>query len=478
MNGALILAYLILCALLVTFGPTLGAPYASVYYNAVSVSDMAKAVLLCTALATIAGFYSHRREQGRFLFRIFIAGLLLRMIVGAGIYLFRGQDFFGGDALHYDFMGFAQLESWAGDSFWKWELQTYMRGGTAAWGMNYLVGGVYAIVGRNMLAVQLVNSVLGATTAVLIFQCAHHAFNNLQVARIAAIAVAFFPSLVLWSAQGLKDGPIVFCLVVAILATLKLGQKLSFQYVVVLMLSIGAVFTLRFYVFYMICVAVGGAFVLGMQSFNATNFVRQFAAMIILGLALTYIGVTRSATTQYDQLVTFEQLQRSRQNLAESAESGFGQDVDVSTTGGAISQIPLGLVYLLFAPFPWQVASLRQSITLPEMVVWWACFPLLILGLWFSIKHRLRQMSPILIFTSMLTLAYSVLQGNVGTAYRQRSQLLVFYFIFVAVGAVLLKEKREEKRRRAAAELEVLRPPLRPGVAQERPQSARALVQS
>jgi hypothetical protein len=43
----------------------------------------------------------------------------------------------------------------------------------------------------------------------------------------------------------------------------------------------------------------------------------------------------------------------------------------------------------------------------------------------------------------MLSIAYSVFQGNVGTAYRQRAQLLVFYFLFVAVGFVLLKEKRE-----------------------------------
>jgi hypothetical protein len=47
----------------------------------------------------------------------------------------------------------------------------------------------------------------------------------------------------------------------------------------------------------------------------------------------------------------------------------------------------------------------------------------------------------------MLTLVYSLFQGNVGTAYRQRSQLLVFYFIFVAVGAVLLKEKSEDRRK-------------------------------
>jgi uncharacterized membrane protein len=47
----------------------------------------------------------------------------------------------------------------------------------------------------------------------------------------------------------------------------------------------------------------------------------------------------------------------------------------------------------------------------------------------------------------MLTLAYSLFQGNVGTAYRQRSQLLVFYFIFVAVGAIIMKERSEDKRR-------------------------------
>jgi putative Ca2+/H+ antiporter (TMEM165/GDT1 family) len=92
---------------------------------------------------------------------------------------------------------------------------------------------------------------------------------------------------------------------------------------------------------------------------------------------------------------------------------------------------------------------LRQSIALPEMLIWWAAFPLLVLGWWFAMKHRLRQVAPIVLFTTMLTLAYAVFQGNVGTAYRQRSQLLVFYFIFVAVGAVIMLEKREDRVRQA-----------------------------
>jgi hypothetical protein len=458
MNALLTLLYLLLCVGIVIFVPTLVAPHV-IDYGIFTGFDAAKAVLLCTALATVAGFYSYKREvDGTFLLRLFVAGLLARMIIGTAIFVFRGQDFFGGDAVTYDFFGNAQLLGWGGDKYYQSVANQFVRSGEGSgWGMVYVVAAVYGLIGRNMFAVQLMNSVFGAATAVVVYLCAYQVFKNLRVARIAGIAVAFYPSLVLWSAQGLKDGPIVFLLAMAILCTLKLGEKLSMKYIVVLVCALLGLIALRFYVFYMISVAIAGAFVIGMQQVTAKSFVRQFTAIILVGLALTYIGVTRSATASFERYGNLQTLQSSRLDLARSAESGFGRDVDVSSTSGAISTIPMGILYLLFAPFPWQITSLRQSITLPEMVIWWASFPLLVLGLWFAIKYRLRMISPILIFTVMLTLAYSVFQGNVGTAYRQRAQLLVFYFIFVAVGFVLMKEKREEKKRRDLEERERLR---------------------
>ena len=449
MNALLTLLYLLLCVGIVIFVPPLVAPFVS-DYGVFSAFDAAKAVLLCTALATVAGIYAYKREtDGVFLLRLFVAALLARMIVGLIIFTFRGQDFFGGDAITYDYYGIAQLQGWFGDKYYQAIAQQFVRSGEGSgWGMVYLVAAVYGVIGRNMLAIQLMNSVIGAATAVIIFLCAHHVFLNFRVARIAGIAVAFYPSLVLWSSQGLKDGPIVFLLALAILCTLKLGDKLAIKYIVVLVVTLLFLIALRFYVFYMISVAIAGAFIIGMQQVTATSFARQLSAIVLLGVALTYVGVTRSATTQFEHYGNLRVLQVSRSDLARSAESGFGRDVDVSSASGAISTIPLGVLYLLFAPFPWQITSLRQSITLPEMVIWWASFPLLVLGSWYAIKYRLRMISPILIFTIMLTLAYSVFQGNVGTAYRQRAQLLVFYFIFVAVGFVLVKEKREERKRR------------------------------
>jgi hypothetical protein len=449
MNAILTACSLLIVAFLLFAVPTMVAPYVE-SYGVFTAFDSAKAVLLCSALATLAGFIFYRqRENGKFLLKIFIAALLIRVLVGALIFAFNGRGFFGEDSIHYDYYGMAQVGAWHGDRYFNALMGIYISGGLAgAWGMVYLVAGIYALIGRNLLAVQMVVAVMGAATAPLIYLCAAHVFQNKRVARFSAYAVAFYPSLVLWSSQALKDGPIVFFLAICILATLKLGEKFSVKYVAILTCALFAVLTFRFYVFYMILAAVAGAFALGMQKVTAKSFLRQFLIIITVGLALTYMGVTRYANVQLGYYVDLDRVQRSRLDAAKSAQSGYGREQDVSTVQGAVTTIPLGLIYLLFAPFPWQLTSLRQSITLPEMIVWWASFPLLILGLWYSIKYRLRQISPIVIFTVMLTIAYSLFQGNVGNAYRQRSQLLVFYFIFEAVGYVLLLEKREERKRR------------------------------
>src|SRR5436309_14566700 len=415
-------------------------------------ADAMGALSVCCLFSIPVAVLLLRSEVERdFLLQVFVAALLVRVIVGAGINYFQLQDFFGGDANQYDYYGFALVKAWAGDRYYQTEVNTFFgEYGQSAWGMVYMVGAIYKVIGRNMLAIQFTNAVFGAATAPAVFLIAHTLFQNKRVAHLTALLVAFFPSLVLWSSQGLKDGPIVFILVLAILLTLQLGEKFSFKNTVMLCLVLATLISFRFYLFYMMTAAVLGAFIIGTRELTLSRFISQFLVVIGIGIGLTYLGVLRTAQQQAGYFGDLRVVERSRLDQSR-AQSGFGQEVDVSTTEGAIKAVPLGIINLLFAPFPWEVRSLRQSITLPEMLVWWTSFPLLILGLWFTIRHRLRQSFVILIFTTMLTLAYSIYQGNVGTAYRQRSQLLVFYFIFVAVGYVLVREKREEKKQHADA---------------------------
>ncbi|MGI9069492.1 MAG: glycosyltransferase family 39 protein [Pyrinomonadaceae bacterium] len=416
-------------------------------------SGAAAALVVCALIAVLTSVaISSVKIEKQFLLQLFIAGLLIRMVVGTVINVFELQDFFGGDALTYDFVGSALLKAWAGDQYYAGMVKTFQgQFGSGAMGMIYIIAAVYNVLGRNMLAVQFINSLLGAATAPVIFLIAHSIFGNVRVARLASLFVAFFPSLVLWSSQGLKDGPIVFMLAVSVLLTLRLGEKVSFKNALLLAMVLATLTTFRFYLFYMVVAAIVGAFTIGMREFNAVGFVRQLLLVVGIGLALTYLGVIRTANLQFGYFTDLSVVQRSRLDLATTAQSGFGEDVDVSTASGALQAVPTGVLYLLFAPFPWQLQSLRQGITLPEMLVWWAAFPFLVLGFWFTFRYRLRQAFVIFIFTTMLTVAYSIFQGNVGTAYRQRAQILVFYFIFVAVGIVLLREKWEERRLQALA---------------------------
>lgn len=428
----------------------------------VAPADGAAATVFALPLAAIAGWGISRIQEDRpFLFRLFASAFLVRVLIGTLIYAFKLQQFFGGDAITYDYFGNALMNVWDGNKSFQLAVDVFSGGGAASgWGMLYMVAAIYKVIGRNMLAVQYVNAILGAATAPIAYLISMEIFPNRRVARTCALLSAFFPSLVLWSAQGLKDGPIVFLLTLSMLATLKLGNRFSFRYLTALALALCGLITLRFYVFYIVLLAIIAAFVLGRRQLTAQSFARQLIVITVIGVGLAYFGVSRYASQQLDAYGNLRQLQLMRMD-ASTAGSGFGQDVDVSTPAGAISAIPLGFSYLVLAPFPWQLASVRQMITLPEMVIWWCSLPLLILGLWFTSKYKLREVAPILIFTTLLTLTYSILQGNVGTAYRQRAQLLVFYFVFVAVGFVLMKEKREKNAQRRKEEQENRRRPRR-----------------
>lgn len=402
--------------------------------------------ILLTVFCTIIGVAIFRRmdDESNFLVNIFLLALIARILFGTLLHFFELRDFFGGDAFTYDFFGNRLVEIWSGQTSTNdWLSQIAMKTSGSGWGMTYLTAIIYFIFGRNILAAQFFCAIFGAATAPMIYICSYKVFQNHRVSRISAVLVAFFPAFIIWSSQLLKDGLIIFLLVLAITMVLKLQEKLDYPAVIVLIFSLFGIIALRFYIFYMVAIAVVGSFIIG-TSGSVKSAIRGFIALAVIGIALTYLGVLQSAGTEFEKFGSLERVQSSRAGLSQT-ESGFGEDLDVSTTQGALFAVPIGFVYLMLAPFPWQITNIRQAITLPEVLVWWAFFPFMISGLWFTIKNRLRNAISILIFTLLLTIAYSIFQGNVGTAYRQRAQIQVFLFIFIAVGWTLQKERRENR---------------------------------
>ena len=424
---------------------------------AVPFPDGAVALLVVILLSAIAlSVYRHFTEEKEFVTNLFLLALALRLAFGLLIHIFDLRSFFGGDALAYDENGANLVDIWLGHALQN-NILSYQNDPSsgAGWGMNYLTGFIYLLLGRNIYAAQSFCAVVGAATAPMVFFCAKKIFNNIRVARVSALAIAIFPSFVIWSGQLLKDGLIIFLLVLAMTMVLQLQKQFNYAALALLVFAIFGTLSLRFYIFYIVVVAVAGSFLIGMSSSNKSIF-RRTVIIVLIGLSLIYLGVGRNVSIEVPMFGNLERVQSSRSDLARRADSGFGLETDVSTTEGALSAMPVGFAYLMLSPFPWQAANLRQAITIPEVLFWWAMIPFLISGLIYAVKHRLRNAFPVLIFSLLLTIAYSVFQGNVGTAYRQRTQIQVFLFIFIGVGWTVFQENRENKRiLRAAAQKRV-----------------------
>lgn len=406
---------------------------------------VAAIVALLAALVLIFLIRGFMPEDRDVLVRVFLLALLARISFGLFIHYFDLRPFFGGDAETYDYFGNMLALSWTGKpptDFGRILLNIKMSG--VGWGMYYFVASMYSIIGRNILAAQYLAAVFGAASAPLIFVVARQIFGNRRVAMISSVLVATSPAFIVWTGQLLKDGLIIFLLLFSFMLVLKLKERLNFVYVGVLLVSLFGIYSLRSYIFYLVAFAIVGSMII---SFGQSQKV-LIARILILGVlavSITFTVGMPENTGDVEMYSNLQRIQQSRLGLSR-AGSGFGKDVDVSTTRGAVQAVPAGFVYLMFAPFPWHITSARALAAFPDVVVWWVMMPFLITGLLYTLKNKLKGSLGILMFSSMLTLAYSVFQGNVGTAYRQRTQIQVFLFIFVAVGITLWIEKRENRR--------------------------------
>ena len=382
-----------------------------------------------------------------FLLRIFILAMSLRWALALIIDWKNLQPFFGPDAQTFNEVGWAISDVWKGlipyNSPFMADYTNHTRPG---WGMFYYVASVYYLVGRDQLLIQLINCGLGAASCITVYKIARLLYPEVRVARTAAFLTAVSPSMILWSSQMMKDGPIVLSLSLCALYTLKLQAKFGLKNLLLLLISLFCLFSLRNYAFYIMFAAVALTLLLAGKRFTPLRFIQGGVLVIVIGGALAYLGAGEVTKDTFN----LKKIQAGREWSAKVANSGFGGDIDITDPQAAIGFLPIGLVYVLFAPFPWMITNLRQLVTLPELIAWWLLVPMVVKGFWYAVRHRLKESFAIVIFTVGLTLVYALYQSNVGTAYRHRAQLYVFFFIFISIGLDLSRKAKLQKRAQMA----------------------------
>lgn len=311
-------------------------------------------------------------------------------------------------------------------------------------GYYYMLGVVFLTTGMpGRLPAAALNGLVGALTVVFAYRVARSLFSE-AVARRTAWLGCFFPSLIIWSAQTLKEPVVIFLETAALYGCIQLRQgSFSFRHLFLVSAAALLLYPFRFYAAYL---AAGAVLVsLFMPQFGKGRMSLGPAVGVTL-LLLAFVSLSGVQVTKELEQQQFDlaYLERFREGANIGQGSGVYIEADLHTPSGFGLALLVGAAHLLMAPFPWQWGGgLRIALVIPEVILWWVLlFYGVVPGLRHAIQNRFSDVLPLLLFLAGIGLLYSLMFSNIGLVYRQRAQLLPWLLIFAAVGIELRQRGR------------------------------------
>jgi hypothetical protein len=300
-----------------------------------------------------------------------------------------------------------------------------------------VVAALYWALGQWDLWPKLLNALVGALTVPLAYEVALSITSRPPVAYRAALWTATFPSLVLWSSLNIRDAWIILLIVFICREALRLQTRAGLGGALRLGAAVLLLSQFRDYILFAVTLPILLSFVIRGRAHLLRNAV---VGMLVAGVVI-YADRVAGAERRL-RFVDLEALQEIR-HFTSVGGSRYQETVDISTPGKALAFLPKGLAFFLFAPYPWTVRNLRQVVTMPEMLVFYALVPAMLRGARDLLRARAPGALMLLLITLSLTLGYALGEANAGAAYRHRAQILVFLLLFAAAGSEARRRERE-----------------------------------
>jgi hypothetical protein len=393
------------------------------------------AALGCLLIKYMHLQYLNRRE----LIKLFLIAIVVRYIAAIVIYDYGLVEVLGDEDSGGWYNGVTLMKTWMRQKVGFIDLPVVLAGAYDVQnkGYTYLVGALFYLTNAPArLPAAALNCFFGAMTIVFIYRIARTLFSQWVATRAGWLA-CFFPSLIIWSAQTLKE-PVIICLeTMALYACVQLKLSgFSLKYILMCASSVLLLYPFRFYAAFLAAIVAASALIIPRFGKAETSFGSVLALAVLVVPLMVSTGMLARSEGELERLQA-NRIQQFRSDISKGTGSGYQPQYDMRTSSGFVIGTAVGAAHLFLAPFPWQLGggSLRMVLTLPELLVWWWLFFVgVITGIWYAIRKKFSETLPLLIFLVGLGLLYSILFGNVGLVFRQRAQLLPFLLILGVAG--------------------------------------------
>ncbi len=165
------------------------------------------------------------------------------------------------------------------------------------------------------------------------------------------------------------------------------------------------------------------------------NMDRPIVAMPVIYAVVGVIALVTPTLLSVTSNKSLQKLQQSQNfTTGQQATTSTGgsngdnlalEQVNFSTRGAVIKNLPQRMFDLIFRPYPWQLQDTSQRLGAVGTVVAVAGFFALLGFAWRARGNVLRLTAPLLFPFFFLLVAYSLSAGNAGTGFRYRSHLVL-----------------------------------------------------
>lgn len=366
----------------------------------------------------------------------FRTALVVRLLAIVAIRATSLSDFFAPDRIGYETLGRAIANNWRGDAYIPLDQLLWRFSGEINF-YHYLNGASF-FLGLGAWGILILNAIIGATVPRQIATLIRLVGGTPLAQRQGALFGAFLPSLIIWSSINIRDVWAMSAILFALNSALAARERLSATNLITFAISMALLGVLRGYMFVLVSIA----FALSSIASLSINRIRAVTATIVMAGICFWLYNASGFGRSFVEDASFERLAIMREGMMAGAGSAYLEDANVSTPEGAARFLPLGLAYFWFAPFPWIIRGFRQALTLPEVLVIYWLVPSVIRGARRAVSFDFGRGSTVVAVILIVSFAYALVEGNFGTAYRHRAQILPMVLAFAAIGYVARRSRR------------------------------------
>jgi hypothetical protein len=269
-----------------------------------------------------------------------------------------------------------------------------------------------------------------AVVGLLLLAAAVYEVAGAKASVLAMWLLAFEPASVFFSSLLHKEANLMLAIGLVALGGAKIWKRQEISALIPIVFGcLVAVATRHYAGWFLIAASAATVLHAGLRAENRAA-IRSLSliAMVVLFAAIAAPTVLNASTNESLK----KNLQQSQEANAKDNSNLKLEQVDFSTRGAIVVNLPRRIPDVLLRPFPWQLGNLSQGIGLFGTMAAYLTF-------FFLIREGLRRRGevmaragPLIYLGFFLTIAYSLSAGNAGTAFRYRTQIVAVLICAVA----------------------------------------------